>query len=224
MIISHFFVLCSHFYYIPVDIIDMLSRNKLPRTSKYQSGFSLIELLVVISVASILLTVAIPSFQTFSQSSNVDSIHTKLYNSLVFARSEAINRNKIIKVCRRRNDSNQCALPANSDWSDGWLVYIDEAAQNASDVVISGTSAEVESKILKAITRLPNGTTIDREIDNPNPLRSNICFDGNGMLCSDLDRQTRFVIDSSTTPDDKYQRRTFVSVIGKINLESDKHQ
>lgn len=57
-------------------------------------GFSLIELMVTISVLGILMTAAIPAFGTWSANSRVRSAAEALQNGLRMAQAEAIRRNR----------------------------------------------------------------------------------------------------------------------------------
>ena len=196
----------------------MKARNHIHPPPLLQQGFSLIELMVGISVLSILLTIAIPSFRNFTQSASVDAVQSSFYNALLFARSEAIKRNKIVIVCRRQAAQNQCNLPATNDWSEGWLVYVD--AQDDSDVIISGILAD---KILKTSATLANDTSFTRLVSGTNPLRSTICFNGYGMLCSDKDQQSDFMVDAKNEANGKYRRQILISIVGKISLKSYKH-
>jgi type IV fimbrial biogenesis protein FimU len=55
-------------------------------------GFSLIELLVTVSVVGILAAIAVPNFQSSIQNSKADSEVSDLQRALNYARMEAINR------------------------------------------------------------------------------------------------------------------------------------
>jgi type IV fimbrial biogenesis protein FimT len=56
----------------------------------YQHGFTLTELLVTLSVASILLTVAVPNYRTFVQNNLQSTQSNNFYSTLALAKSEAI--------------------------------------------------------------------------------------------------------------------------------------
>lgn len=67
------------------------------------SGFTLTELLVVLAVAGILATIAVPSFNSLVQSQRVKNAGFELYSSLTLARSEAIKRNSDVTIATATN-------------------------------------------------------------------------------------------------------------------------
>ena len=84
---------------------------------KSYTGFTLIELMITLVVASIVLTVAAPSFSTFFLKNRMSTQANDLITSLTLARSEAIKRGTSIKVCSS-DDQASCG----GTWSDGWIV------------------------------------------------------------------------------------------------------
>jgi type IV fimbrial biogenesis protein FimU len=61
-------------------------------------GFTLVELLITVSLVGILAVIAIPSFNSSIQSSKADTEVSDLQRALNFARLEAINRGVSIQV------------------------------------------------------------------------------------------------------------------------------
>ena len=110
-------------------------------------GFTLMELAVTLAVAAILFAVGIPSLSLLVADGRVRTAADNLYASLIFARSEAIKRNKIIAVCAKNDDGNGCQN--SSDWARGWIVFVDEDGD--------GVNAAV-SDILKRQDALPGVT------------------------------------------------------------------
>src|SRR5579862_2013512 len=86
-------------------------------------GFTLIEVLITISVASILLTIAIPSFRYVTNSNRISGEVNGLLGDLQFARAEAIKEGRTVTVCVS-NDGATCA-PATTTWQSGWIVFSD---------------------------------------------------------------------------------------------------
>lgn len=90
-----------------------------------EAGFTLIELIVTIAIASILLGLAVPSFRAMIESAQRRQAATDFYSSLARARSEAIARNTSISICARNIADTATPSCANSGnpWRDGWIVY-----------------------------------------------------------------------------------------------------
>ena len=83
------------------------------------SGFTLIELIITVVIASILISLAAPSFSGFIKNSRLTSQANELMADLTFARSEAVKRGANITVCKSTGGTT-CNPAAN--WSDGWIV------------------------------------------------------------------------------------------------------
>lgn len=91
-----------------------------------RSGFSLIEILVTLSVLAILLALAAPSLQSLVRNNRLTGLTNDLVSALNFARSEAVKRGGRITVCKSANSG--AAAPGCSttaSWRDGWLVFVD---------------------------------------------------------------------------------------------------
>ncbi|MBL8499359.1 MAG: GspH/FimT family pseudopilin [Nitrosomonas sp.] len=98
----------------------------------YQHGFTLTELLVTLSVASILLTVAVPSYRMFVQDNLLSMQSNNFYSTLALAKSEAIRRSSRVTVCPSTNGT---GCTGGVVWSNGWLVFSDI---NGNGVVEAG--------------------------------------------------------------------------------------
>jgi type IV fimbrial biogenesis protein FimT len=90
-----------------------------------QRGFSLIELLVTITIAVILLTIGVPSFVAMIASNKATSYANDLLADLNYARNESITRGNWVTVCHS-NDAATCS----GAWSNGWIVWVNPAKAN----------------------------------------------------------------------------------------------
>lgn len=97
---------------------------------KYSQGYTLIELMVTVSIAAILSSMALPSYRDYIQNESLLGGSNQLLGAMRYARSEAVKRKAPVKVCAS-NGLRQCAGVAES-WINGWLVYVD---QDNNDVV-----------------------------------------------------------------------------------------
>jgi len=82
--------------------------------------------MVSIAVLSILITVAIPSFNSSMLRVRASSSADTLIASINYARSEAITRNQRIVLCASADGLN-CLAPLN--WNDGWIVMIQASGE-----------------------------------------------------------------------------------------------
>lgn len=90
--------------------------------SVYKRGFTLIELIVTLTIAAILMTVAAPSFSKFLASNRLATQINDLVTDINYARSEAIKRSTTTGLCVSPSGT---ACLAGGDWAKGWIVYAD---------------------------------------------------------------------------------------------------
>lgn len=99
--------------------------NGLTRHWHY-TGFSLVELLVTLSVAAVLVAFAAPSVENLLRENRRDTALYGLMGDLQYARSEAIKRSSRISVCARSlTNASACTNSPTSPWKNGWLVFTD---------------------------------------------------------------------------------------------------
>ena len=92
------------------------------------AGFTVLELLITLTIAAILLITGIPSLQSFSDRQRMKAAVGTLHNDLLLARSEAVFRGGEVIACPG-NRTDGCA--DTSDWSDGWIVFDDRNGDQA---------------------------------------------------------------------------------------------
>ncbi len=91
-------------------------------TTKRALGFTLTELMVTISIAGIMLAVAVPNLHTLILDNRLASQSAEFTGALAMARSEAGRRSSRVVVS-----------PATSGFDGGWRIWVDSNGNNLLD-------------------------------------------------------------------------------------------
>lgn len=112
------------------------------------AGFTLIELLVTMAVLTIVISVGVPMYGSFTQGSAVSSRTSELVAALNLARSEAVSLRTTVRLA---------ALSNSGVWTSGWQV------SNVATATVLRTAALTDS--MAAIRETANRTALrfDRE-------------------------------------------------------------
>ena len=118
-----------------------------------QSGFSLIELVVTLSIVAILMTTAAPSFFAMIQRDRLTTQANGFVSSLSLARAEAASRGQRIVVCKSAAPHNACA--GAGEWDQGWIAFTD---LNGDDLYVAADDGA--NGILRIHEALVGNTTL----------------------------------------------------------------
>lgn len=129
---------------------------------KKSAGFTLLELMFTVFIASLLFGVAVPSFKTFVLNNRLATQANTVLSSLKLARSEALTRGRQITTCASDNHQSCTGI-----WHNGWIVFVDGNGDGHVDA---------EDKILKVYDALSGSSTLQGNT----PVSSRITFNARG--------------------------------------------
>lgn len=111
-------------------------------------GFTLIELMVVVTILAVVAGIAAPSFRSFIGTMNSKSAAFDLIGDLSLARSEAVKQNQTATV-----------VPLSGSWSNGWQIVANGVTVRTRSALVSSLS--VSGAPVAGVTFRPNGRLSD---------------------------------------------------------------
>lgn len=99
----------------------MKYKNTTHASNKTSSGFTLVEVLVVLSISAIIVGVATPSFMNIIANNRVAVASSELLTTLNLAKGEAVRSGMTTVICTSQN-ATACNDGA---WSDGLILFQD---------------------------------------------------------------------------------------------------
>lgn len=94
------------------------------------SGFTLVELLVTLTIAALLLALAGPAFARFLAEQRLLGEARRLSEAIVLARSEAIKRNGVVVLCTAPPGA---VCGDATHWHGGWIAFEDRDGNGIPD-------------------------------------------------------------------------------------------
>ncbi|MEI7430443.1 MAG: GspH/FimT family pseudopilin [Betaproteobacteria bacterium] len=163
------------------------------------TGFSLTEMMVTLTIISLLLGLAIPSYQAFAASSYISSEVSELNSDIELARREALKLGQTVIVCPSKN-AIDCTDQAS--WANGWIVFTTENDCSSTN----GTLLRIKHAFASSTT----ANYIPFEIGH-----SALCFSHLGV--SSADNAGLFIFNTPPAKD-KYKRCLTVSDTGPAQV------
>ena len=118
----------------PIDI-PFVKKN-IPFICLNSFGFTLVELIITITIVGIMSALAAPALTTFIANQRLSSQANDLVSDLAFSRSEAIKRASGVTLCKTTDPnaaSPACDTTAGATWTAGRVIFIDSNANGTRD-------------------------------------------------------------------------------------------
>lgn len=106
-----------------MNIIRERSNLELNGCMHLKSGFTLVEMMVVLGIIAMMAVIGLPGLQTMVANARIRSAATQLASDLMYARTEAIRSRANIQVCPANDQTPPTGCATGTDWkTNGWVV------------------------------------------------------------------------------------------------------
>jgi len=107
------------------------------------AGYTLLELMVVISIVGFMSLIAVPGMQDSMRRNAKESEILDLMSAIALARSEAVSQSRLVSICRSTNGA-QCADPSSgANWNAGWIIFTDAGTAGTVDAALGDSALRV---------------------------------------------------------------------------------
>jgi len=150
------------------------SRPLAPRAAA--KGFTLLELMLAITVAAVILGLGAPNMAEFIRNNRMTSAANDVLAALHMARTEAVKRRAWTVMCMSANPN--ATTPTCTAAGRGWIVFVDDADPAASDANDGNLVVDAGETIMLRHETAPDSITLTTA---PNGNRGYIAFAASGF-------------------------------------------
>ena len=124
---------------------------------KRPSGFSLLELMITLSVAGILTVIAYPDMRNFLYHNRVIAQSNSVQADLQLARGQAAATRSYVSICPLAQAGGSACDTSGTSYDQGWLVYTATTPNTAYDATVAGSLQHVAPAAGNISIRVANG-------------------------------------------------------------------
>ena len=182
-------------------------------TPTRSGGHSLIEMVIVIAIASVLLALAASNYREWMANSQIRTAAETLVEGLSAARSEAIRRNQTISFRLMNNLSGKCEESATGG---SWVVSVEDPGEKCNQEI---SETELPMIVAKKAGSERTATVTIAATAGDDSDASSVAFNGVGRVITGGKPIARIAVDSSVLEADKSRDlRVIVSPGGMIRM------
>ncbi len=179
-----------------------------------EAGFSLVELIVAITILALLISVGVPSYQNIIRDNRLVAQTNSLVGTLNLARSESIKRRSPVIVCRTDN-GNSCSNNGAGTWETGWIAFVDDNADGNPDVTDGNDQYDAAQNEVLLFNKESIASSITLRSDAANTADF-VRYAANGLFDNALNAAGGFYLCDATNPDVNEARNINLNITGQI--------
>jgi type IV fimbrial biogenesis protein FimT len=133
----------------------------MPAMKRHSRGFTLMELLVVLTIAGIVFGFGVPAFRDFTRNNRLSGAANELLVTVVAARNEAVRRQAVVSVCPSTNPD-QVGATCTGAATQGYIAFVDTNSNCIRDGAELADPRNVVSSMVShtLVTSTKNGTCV----------------------------------------------------------------
>jgi type IV fimbrial biogenesis protein FimT len=187
----------------PMSYMAFPNERLAARVLPSNAGFTLLELLTVMTVAAILLTIGVPAFKFVTTANRASSEINGLLGDMQFARAEAIREGQTVTICASSNQLT--CLGGGTAWQTGWIVFSDTGPVTG---VFGGTDY---------IVRMQKTFSSQDSLQSDQNINT-VTFSRDGFAMSLANPVTFTLHDSTATP--QFTRCLSLTIVGALSTQT----
>ena len=176
-------------------------------------GMTLIELLITLSLTTVLVVLATPGMQSMMASSKLTSATNELSSSLARARSESMRYGTRMTVCKANTTGAQCSVMPTAGWEAGWLTFQDPT-RTGTPSVDPGETITFRIEPLAPDLKITGNGLLENYVSFASDGRSKTLANA-GLLMGKI----RVCSTSTALDDDARARDLVLSATGRISID-----
>lgn len=107
---------------------------KVTHSIKKNSGFTLVELMVVVAILGVVVSLSAPDLRETIQNGRLTAQYNDLISAFRLARTESIKRQATtITLCASETSDLPAPECDSNNWEDGWIIFTDDNADRTID-------------------------------------------------------------------------------------------
>jgi type IV fimbrial biogenesis protein FimT len=184
-------------------------------------GFTLIEVLVVVTLIGIIASLAVPSLRDFLLRNTATSLSNEFYVGVTQTRTEAITRNTCVSMCQSTSTQNAISGGALSctttgtNWLRGWIIVTNPTCDSSDTNPVGLANA-----IVIKVTQPPAGSDFETVDGSGGSIGRRIMFDSRGLLQGVTNTANLTLGPTSASEPDKFRRQICISGGGRVTVRA----